>query len=116
MKFLRFWDQMRGQPRDLWILFITTVINRAGTMVVPFLVLYLTRELHFTVTRAGLILALYGIGAMITAPISGMLSDRYGAQRILKLSLFLSSFCMVLFPLAHKFSNVIGMTLLLAFT
>jgi MFS family permease len=116
MRALKFWEQMRGQPRDLWILFIATVINRAGTMVVPFLVLYLTRQLHFKVSQAGLVLALYGIGAMITAPMSGMLCDRYGAHRILKLSLFLSSICLALFPLAHRLSSVVGMTLLLAFT
>jgi predicted MFS family arabinose efflux permease len=113
---MKFWSEMRNLPRDLWILFITTLINRAGTMVLPFLVLYLTRELHFTVTRAGFILALYGIGAMITAPLSGMLSDRYGADRILKISLFLSSMVMIAFPFVHSFAGVFIMTLLLAIT
>lgn len=116
MRVLKFWAQMRGQPRDLWVLFLTTVINRAGTMVLPFLVLYLTRELHFTISQAGFIIALYGVGAMITAPLSGMLCDRYGAQRILKLSLFLSTVCLCVFPLAHRLETVILMTLLLAIT
>jgi len=116
MSALKFWSQMRGQPRDLWILFLTTVINRAGTMVLPFLVLYLTRQLHFSVSQAGFVLALYGFGAMITAPLSGMLCDRYGAHRILKISLFLSSVFLCLFPIAHKFSAVIAMTLILALT
>ncbi len=107
---------MRGLPRDLWVLFITTLINRLGTMVLPFMVLYLTRELHFSVSQAGFIIALYGIGAMITAPLSGMLCDRFGAASILKLSLFLSSICLCAFPLVTTLGGVIVMTLLLAIT
>jgi MFS family permease len=116
MKALKFWAQMRGQPRDLWVLFLAAVVNRAGTMVLPFMILYLTRELHFSVSQAGAVLALYGVGAMITAPLSGMLCDRYGAQRILKISLFLSSLFLFLFPIAQRLSSVIIMTLILAFT
>ena len=103
-------------PRDVWVLFITTLINRLGTMVLPFLVLYLTRELHFSVSQAGFILALYGAGAMITAPLSGMLCDRFGAGKIVKLSLMLSSICLCLFPFVRSFTGVFIMTLLLAMT
>ena len=103
-------------PRDLWILFATTLINRLGTMVLPFMVLYLTRELRFTVSQSGFIIALYGVGAMITAPLSGMLADRFGPARILKLSLFLSSVALCIFPLVQSLSGVIAMTLILAIT
>jgi predicted MFS family arabinose efflux permease len=113
---MKFWSQMREMPRDLWVLFITTLINRLGTMVLPFLVLYLTRELHFSVSQAGFLLALYGVGAMITAPLSGMLCDRFGADRILKISLFLSSIFLCAFPMVKSFSGVFAMTLMLAIT
>jgi MFS family permease len=85
-------------------------------MVLPFMVLYFTRELHFTVSQAGFLLALYGIGAMITAPLSGMLCDRFGADRILKISLFLSSIFLCAFPMATSFTGVVVMTVLLAVT
>ncbi len=107
---------MREMPRDLWILFITTLINRLGSMVLPFMVLYFTREMHFTVSQAGFLLAFYGIGAMITAPLSGTLCDRFGADRILKISLFLSSIFLCAFPLVATFSGVFVMTILLAIT
>jgi predicted MFS family arabinose efflux permease len=113
---MKFWTEFRNFPRDLWVLFITTLINRAGNMVLPFLVLYLTRELHFSVTQAGFMIALYGVGAMITAPLSGMLCDRYGADRILKISLFLSGIVMVTFPFVHSLAGVFLITLLLAIT
>jgi MFS family permease len=113
---MKFWEQMRGMPREVWILFITTLINRLGTMVLPFLVLYLTRELRFSVSQSGFMIALYGAGAMITAPLSGMLCDRFGAAKIVKLSLLLSSVCLFLFPFAKSFTGVFAMTLLLAIT
>ena len=113
---MNFWGQMRGMPREIWALFFTTLINRLGTMVLPFLVLYLTRELHFSVSQAGLMIALYGAGAMITAPLAGMLCDRFGAGKIVKLSLLLSTVCLCLFPLVKSVNGVVIMTLLLAMT
>jgi len=85
-------------------------------MVLPFLVLYLTRDLQYPATRAGFIVALYGVGAMITAPLSGLLTDRFGALRIMKLSLFLSTVVFFAFPYAHTYSALIVATLFLAIT
>lgn len=110
------WSGLRKLPRQVWLICISVLINRAGTMVLPFLVLYLTRDLHYPATRAGFIVALYGVGAMITAPLSGLLTDRFGALRIMKLSLFLSTIVFVAFPYAHTYSALIVLTLLLAIT
>ena len=35
----------KGLSKEVWILALTTLINRAGAMVVPFLALYLTNYL-----------------------------------------------------------------------
>src|ERR1700738_2350208 len=37
------WRGLGGLPREIWLLFATNLVNRAGMMVLPFLVLYLTR-------------------------------------------------------------------------
>jgi hypothetical protein len=34
---------LRGLPSDVWIIFATSLVNRAGMMALPFLVLYLTK-------------------------------------------------------------------------
>jgi predicted MFS family arabinose efflux permease len=73
---MNIWRSLKGLPRDVWILALATLINRAGTMVLPFLVLYLTRELGFSASRAGFVLGVYGAGALVAAPISGRLTDR----------------------------------------
>jgi len=44
-----------------------TLINRAGMMALPFLVLYLTKNLGYAATTAGLVITIYGFGANIFA-------------------------------------------------
>ncbi|MEO7918136.1 MAG: MFS transporter [Thermoanaerobaculia bacterium] len=107
----KLWSSLRGQPREVWILFATSLINRAGTMALPFLVLYLTRQLEFTPARAGMMLAIYGAGSLVAAPLSGWLCDRIGSTRILVASLLLTGVALLIYPLAHGLAPVIAMTL-----
>jgi MFS family permease len=109
-------QSLRSMPRTSWVLAIATFINRAGTMVLPFLALYLTKTLNFPIGRAGFVLTLYGLGALLTAPVAGRLCDRYGPVLIMKLSLFASAVVMFLFPVAHSYGAVIAATLLLSVT
>jgi predicted MFS family arabinose efflux permease len=98
----------------VWLLFATNLINRAGMMVLPFLVLYLTRELGFSLARAGSMLALYGASAIVFGPIGGRLSDRIGALPVMRVSLIASGCVLLLFPLARSFAAVAAMTVLWA--
>lgn len=76
-----------GLPLDLWIVAAVLFVNRAGGMVLPFISLYLTQDRGLTVTHAGWILALYGLGATIGSYVGGQVSDRIGADRTMALSL-----------------------------
>ena len=98
----------------MWLLFATNLINRAGMMVLPFLVLYLTRELSFSLARAGSMLAIYGASAIVFGPIGGRLSDRIGALPVMRASLISSGSVLLLFPLAKSFAAVASMTVLWA--
>ena len=108
------WRGLGGLPREVWLLFATNLINRAGMMVLPFLVLYLTRERHLSAGEAGVAFALYGAAAIVAGPISGRLSDRIGALPIMRASLLLSGVVVLLFPLAHTRLAIYGMTILWA--
>jgi predicted MFS family arabinose efflux permease len=70
------WKGLKNLPHNMWIIFFTTLINRAGTMVLPFLTLYMTSKEGLSAGDAGLVIAVYGAGALITAPLSGKLSDK----------------------------------------
>jgi len=108
------WRGLRDLPREIWILFATTLVNRCGTMVLPFLVLYLTRELGISVSHAALALTVYGIAALLIMPIVGRLSDRLGSLFVMRCSLLLSGFVLFLFPLAHHFGAILAITFVFA--
>jgi len=104
------WRSLKGLPRDIWVLAISTLINRAGTMVLPFLVLYLTQDLGFSAPRAGFALAVYGAGAIIAAPLAGRLSDRIGPLPVMRASLFGAGALLLIFPFVRGFVPVLIVT------
>src|SRR4029077_2160311 len=92
------WRGLKNLPREVWLLSAATLVNRAGTMVLPFLVLYLTRTLGITPAHAALSLTVYGIAALITMPVAGRLTDIVGPVAVIKASLFLSGVLLFLSP------------------
>lgn len=108
------WRALAKLPRRIWILSAAALINRAGTMALPFLTLYLTRELGFTSARAGAMLGLYGAVAFAAGPIAGKLCDRWGTNRMLTGCLSASAITMLFFPLAKTPTAVAAMTVLWA--
>src|ERR1700684_1541189 len=108
------WRGLRELPREIWILFAATLVNRCGTMVLPFLVLYLTRVLAISISHAALALTVYGIAALLTMPIAGRLSERLGSLFVMRCSLLLSGFVLFLFPLAHSFASILAITFVFA--
>ena len=98
----------------MWILSAATLVNRSGTMVLAFLVLYVTHTLGVTPARAALALMVYGLAALVTMPLAGILSDRVGPLPIMKASLFLTGILLLLFPLAKSYSAILLMTLAFA--
>lgn len=46
------WRSLRELPRGVWIVCAAMLVNRAGMMVLPFLVLYLSQSLGIAPTRA----------------------------------------------------------------
>lgn len=83
-------EAFSGLSRPVWLLSIATLINRSGTMVLPFLALYLTSERGFTKFQAGQTLALYGLGAVVASYFGGWLCDRIDPLAVMKWSLALT--------------------------
>ncbi len=67
-----------GLSRNSWYLSLVMLINRSGTMVIPFMTIYCTQKLHFSIPQAGIVLMLVGFGSVIGAFIGGTITDRYG--------------------------------------
>lgn len=77
-------------------------------MVLPFLTLYLTQHLHFSVTNAGIVMAVYGLGAFIGTFIGGRLTDRFGFYYIQLVSLLFGGFCLLLLQFITDFYLLCG--------
>ena len=113
------WNPWRGLgalPRKIWIHFAATLVNRMGTMAIPFLVLYLTKDVGFTAEHAGLALSLYGFGSLCVSPFLGKLADSVGHVRMMKVSLVSSGLVLLAYPLARSPGQIIVATLALAVT
>ncbi len=89
-------EAYRGLPRCNWVLAAVCFVNRAGTMVLPFLALYLTSRRGLSTTAAGVVLSLYGAGAGVGTFWGGRLSDRFGPKHVQVASLGLAGLGFVL--------------------
>lgn len=70
-----------GLSPSTWWLSLVMLINRAGTMVVPFMTLYLT-ENGYSISKAGIVMALFGMGAICGGLLGGKLTDKLGFYKI----------------------------------
>ena len=110
------WRGLGGLPREVWVLSLATLVNKAGTMVLAFLVLYLTRSLRFTDAAAASVLLIYGAAALIGALGGGFLCDHWGPIRVMRASMFSSGAILLLFPLAKSMPLVVLLTVALSVT
>lgn len=90
--FNKYIDNFRGFSREIWILTLITFINRAGTMVLPFLSKYLKEDLNFSYSQVGWIMVSFGCGSILGSWLGGKLSDKIGFYKIMIFSLLTSGF------------------------
>ena len=69
-------NTFRGLSKEVWWLALITLINRAGTMVIPFLSLYLTTNLKFSLDDVAWIMTAFGLGSIAGSWIGGKLTDK----------------------------------------
>lgn len=103
-----------GLTRHIWLLSVVMLINRSGTMVLPFMTLYCTKEMHFTMPMAGVVMALYGIGSMTGAFIGGWMSDKIGFYRMQLIALFGGGSLFMLLGQMPSFATICICTFLLS--
>jgi len=98
-------DAFKGLSTEVWWLSLVTLINRAGTMVIPFLSLYLTKSLDFTLEQVGIIMGCFGLGSVVGSWIGGKLTDKVGYFKVMKFSLFFTG---LFFLILQQVSTYVG--------
>ena len=88
-------DSFTGLSPEIWWLALITFINRAGTMVIPFLTLYLTKHLGFTLSEVGWVMSSFGIGSFLGSWLGGKLTDKIGYYKVMFWSLLLTGFLFI---------------------
>jgi MFS family permease len=93
VRILRSWadDTLGGLPATFWYLWLGTLINRLGAVVVLFLEIHMVSGYGFSATFAGLVLGLYGGGMALGSLVGGVLADRWGRRPTLLLANVLSA-------------------------
>lgn len=81
-----------------WILWSGTFVNRMGTLVLPFLAIYLSVTLHTSSEQAGFILAIPGLGSIVSALLVSALADRWDRKKLLVGVLLTSSLAVLFIP------------------
>jgi len=106
---------LREMPREAWVLFAGTFVNRFGSFVLPFLILYLVRRGYATVT-AGAVVSLYGAGSLIASMAGGYLADRLGRRAAIAMSMFTSAAVLVTLSQAEHLAAIAVLTFLAGLT
>lgn len=78
---LRILDTYKGLPKNMYIMFITTVINRFGDFVMPFLTMYLTLKIGLSVEIAGIIVTVAFLLGIPSSILGGKFADEIGRKR-----------------------------------
>ena len=85
-----------GYPRQFWLLFWGMLISAAGgSMIWPFLTIYMRQRLDIPLTTVALLLTLNAAAGLATTTVAGPAADRFGRKGVMVLSLAANSATML---------------------
>jgi predicted MFS family arabinose efflux permease len=104
-----------GLSHSTWWLALVMLINRSGTMVVPFMTMYMTQHIGVSISKAGFVMSLFGAGAVIGALIGGKLTDKVGYYYIQITTLIGGGIMFIILGQLHSYNSICVGTFFLAF-
>ena len=106
---------IRSLPRPVWILCAGSFVNRFGSFVAVFLVLYL-REKGYSIPESGFVVSLYGAGNVLAAAVGGLFADRLGRRNAIAISMFSSAATLLVLSQADEIVPIAALTFLAGLT
>jgi len=98
-------NTFKGLSTEVWWLSLITLVNRAGTMVIPFLSLYLNKNLGFSLANVGWILSFWGLGSVLGTWLGGKMTDKIGYYKVMFSSLLISGIFFILLQTLSTFES-----------
>jgi len=98
----------KGLSREIWYLALITLINRAGAMVIPFLSLYLTKYMGYSMGQVGWVMTSFGLGSVVGVWLGGKLTDIIGYYKVMVTSLFAAGLVLLSLQFLHSFWLLCG--------
>ena len=95
----RYVEAYAGLSREIWFLALVMFVNRSGTMVLPFLTLYLTSELDLSEGSAAQMITVYGAGSVVGTYVGGRLTQHFEAIRLQAAGMIATVPLMLVIPL-----------------
>ncbi|MFJ4779431.1 MDR family MFS transporter [Streptomyces sp. NPDC088762] len=109
-------ESVSGLPRAFWWLWTSTLVNRLGAFVATFLTLYLTVDRGYSASFAGLVVALHGLGGVISSLVAGVMTDRLGRRPTLMAAQASTAFSVALLGFMEHPATIAAVALLVGMT
>lgn len=103
-----------GLSKETWLLSLVMLINRSGTMVVPFMTLYLT-DMGYSIGKAGFVIGFFGAGAFSGAWLGGKMTDKLGFYPVQLFTLLFGGLLFIVLGQMRSYELICLFTFLLSF-
>ena len=103
-----------GLSKGTWWLSLVMLVNRSGTMVVPFMTMYLTQHYGFSIEKAGFVMSLFGLGAIVGSLVGGKLVDTVGYYYVQLFALIFGGIMFIILGQVHSYTGICICTFILA--
>jgi predicted MFS family arabinose efflux permease len=98
---------LRALPRPVIPLLVGVAVNRSGSLVSAFLVLYLT-SIGYPPGRAGIALSAFGFGTVVGILLGGQVADRLGHRHTIGLSSIANGLLAGSIPFVHAYGPLLA--------
>ncbi|MEV8504975.1 MFS transporter [Actinoplanes sp. NPDC051475] len=97
------WRTLRSLPRPVIVLLFGIAVNRMGSFISIFLILYMT-HLGYSPSRAGIVLTAFGVGSIAGVYAGGRAADRFGPRRVIVVSMLLAGVAVGAVAVEHTYT------------
>ena len=103
-----------GLSSGTWWLSLVMVVNRSGTMVIPFMTMYLTQHYGVSIGKAGFVMSLFGLGAIMGSLTGGKLVDTIGYYYVQLFALIFGGAMFIILGQVYSYTGICICTFILA--